>query len=110
MHSGIDTTPGINIADGATNWRADNSSGALRFLEAGVHQVTGLDFNGNLDVERDASGTGQIRARSILIAEELVQRADHDQPGPGDGLRERRGEDPVYIQGVAAQTADLTRR
>lgn len=38
--------PGIEFANGTTNWRIDNSSGTLRFLEAGIATVASLDLDG----------------------------------------------------------------
>jgi hypothetical protein len=50
------TTPGIDLADGRSNWRIDNHQGVLRFLKSGVSEVFVIDMQGNLA----SSGSGHF--------------------------------------------------
>jgi hypothetical protein len=62
--------PGIEFANGTSNWRIDNSGGELRFLEASVAVVATLDFGGKLStsyVQTDRLAVGSTSSPRHVV-------------------------------------------
>jgi hypothetical protein len=60
--------PGIEFANGTSNWRIDNSGGSLRFLKASVGSAVTFDFSGNINT------TGKVNCSSLGINSETSPR------------------------------------